>query len=343
MIIGIPKETKLGETRVALVPKAVKKLVQKKHLVLVEKSAGEKSGFTDQDYQRAGAKIVKTEEVYRAKMIVRVKRPQIKTLKTGQILLGYLHVEKNENPPLMKALLKKKITAYGYHLFKDKNQRRLINLGYEAGLVGAYESLRFYGKIQQRAGFKNDLTTLPSAWQCQSSQRIINAINLKIKIPLTRKPNIYILGNGLVAKGCRTVFNQIALPYFSLSREETKNMTIYLDKIDILINAVSYLPSEPHIITRFMLKKMKSTALIVDISCDQNGAIQTCKEPSWANPVYQVEGIYHFCVGNLPAAIGAEASTHLSQMVYPFVASIAAGEKLRNGLITSNGQLIYQL
>jgi alanine dehydrogenase len=65
MIIGIPKETKLGETRVALVPKAVKKLVQKKHLVLVEKSAGEKSGFTDQDYQRAGAKIVKTEEVYR--------------------------------------------------------------------------------------------------------------------------------------------------------------------------------------------------------------------------------------------------------------------------------------
>ncbi|MEM4368081.1 MAG: hypothetical protein QXO21_03600 [Candidatus Anstonellales archaeon] len=344
MIIGIPKETKLFETRVALIPEHVKILVKKGHVVLVEKNAGEKIGFTDNEYKKNGAKIVSTKEVYKSQMIVRVKRPQIKTLKSKQIILGYLHVEKGENPPLLKALINKKITAYAYHLFKNEKGERLINLGYEAGVVGMYEGLRLWGTINKKISKKgNKFSALPSTWELKTEKNIVETTS-KILKGEKQKPVIYIMGNGLVAKGCKRILNQVNIPYFVLYKEDTKNIDKYLPRADIIVNATYWLPGEPHIITKEKLKMIKKTCPIVDISCEEHGAVETTVEKSWGNPIYTVNDIYHFAVGNLPSALGRDSSIHLSNMIINYVIDIAEN-KLKNtsGLLTINGKYVYKL
>ncbi len=115
----------------------------------------------------------------------------------------------------------------------------------------------------------------------------------------------------------------------------------YLPKADIIVNAIDWYPNEPHIINRSMLKLMKKTAVIVDISCDRGGGIETCIPTSWEEPTYSVDGIIHFCVDNLPSAIPRDASIHLSQMIIPHVIKVASGEGCSNGLMTKDGIFEY--
>ncbi len=338
MLIGLPKETKLFENRVSLIPKHVALLVKNGHRVYIEKDTGVAAGFTNQEYKASGAEIVSRDQVYKCPMIVRVKRPQLKTLKQNQILLGYLHVEKGENPELLNRIQQKKITAFANHLFKDAEGKRLVNLGYEAGVVGIYEGLRLHGKLLKDHGEDNPFYNLPSSLILKSEVNLVREIK-KISRKLIRKPNIYIIGNGLVAKGCKLILNQIKVPYFVLHREETRNIKKYLHEADILINATYWLPGDRPIITRKLLKDIKPTTPIIDVSCEEAGAVETTIERTWANPTYKVDGITHFAVGNLPSAVANDSTVHLSKMTYPYVLKIANGDYNNSGLIVNKGIL----
>src|SRR3989304_8720672 len=143
MIIGIPKETKENEFRIALTPEHVALLCAEGHSVFIEKGAGAGCKFSDEEYAIAGGK--NKENVDNCEMIVRVKEPPLHTIKENQTIMGYLHIEKGQNPVLLKKLLEKNVTSYAYEQIKNKKGERLVNLGVEAGIVGMYEGLRLYG------------------------------------------------------------------------------------------------------------------------------------------------------------------------------------------------------
>jgi alanine dehydrogenase len=127
-----------------------------------------------------------------------------------------------------------------------------------------------------------------------------------------------------------------------LWRKETAIIERYLPGTDILVNSVDWYPEEPHIVTKSALRFLKRTALILDISCDKNGAVETCTPTTWWDPVYEAEGITHFCVSNLPSAIPHDSSVHLSSMILPHVMRVANGEELTTGMMTKDGEFVYR-
>lgn len=337
MKIGIPKETKSNEFRVALIPSDVKRLVEFGHEVFVENDAGKGCRFSNAEYKRAGAKIKNS--VYNCPMIVRVKEPLLDTIKEGQIIMGYLHVEKDQNPELLNKLLEKNATSYAYEEIKDNSGDRLVNLGFEAGVVGMYEGLRLYGKALKTNGQKNIFKSIPPIKKYGKEKSYKYLSRLKIKA----NPTIAIMGNGRVSAGVQEVLKQAGIKANILWRDRTPFIEDYLPEIDILINAVVWYPTDPSIVKRNMLKAMKKTSVIVDISCDKGGAVETCIPTTWDKPVYEEEGIAHMCIDNLPSAIPREASTHLSTMILPYVLSVANKEKFRAGLMTKDGIFEYSM
>ncbi|MCH8329009.1 MAG: hypothetical protein IIB81_01300 [Nanoarchaeota archaeon] len=336
MIIGIPKETKKNEFRVALIPEHVAQLVKAGHKIVVERGAGEGCKFSDADYEKAGAQI--RESVYDSEMIVRVKEPSLGTIRKNQIIMGYLHIEKGQNMPLLNKLLNRSIISYAYEEIRDNKGERLVNLGVEAGIVGMYEGLRLYGKVLDNNNIKNKLKFLKPIQEYFSIEKIFTTL---AKSNIENGVNVYIFGKGRVSKGAQEILKYSSIKANVLYRSKTVMVERYLPKADIIVNAIDWYPNEPHIINRSMLKLMKKTAVIVDISCDRGGGIETCIPTTWEEPTYSVDGITHFCVDNLPSAIPRDASIHLSQMIIPHVIKVASGEGCSNGLMTKNGIFEY--
>ncbi len=338
MIIGIPKETKLGEFRVALVPDHVSLLTSLGHKVYIEKDAGKKCGFTNSEYKTAGAEI--KEDVYDSEMIVRVKEPPLPTIKQNQTIMGYLHIEKGQNMALLKKLLDMNVTSYAYEEIRDDKKERLVNLGTEAGIVGMYEGLRLYGRILAKKGIDNRFHLLKPIKKYFSLDKVYKALE---KANLHNGVSVYIMGKGRVSRGAQTILKYAGIKPNVLYRDKTCNMHEYLPQADIIVNSVDWYPGEPHIITKNMLKLMKDTAIIVDISCDENGAIESCIPTSWQKPTYKFKGITHYCVDNMPSAIPRDSSIHLSEMIIPHVLKVANNEGLATGLMTRNGLFEYAL
>lgn len=330
MNIGIAKISK--DTRIALVPKDVKSLVDAGHSVFIEKNAGVSAGFSDEEYENAGAKI--TDSAWNHEMIVGVKSQAEDPYKKNQIFMAYLHVEKGQSPELLEKLLEKKITSYAFEEIRNENGRRLVNLGYEAGVVGMYEGLRTYGKIAGR----KEIEELPPIRETGKDK----AYDILSKLNLKKKPETVIMGYGNVYCGANEVLEKAGIKPLVLTEKETSHMQDYVPSADIVVNAVVWLPGQPHLVTREMLKLMKKTALIVDISCDKNGAVETCIPTDWENPTYKEEGITHFCVDKLPNAIAKESSTHLSSMIVEHVLEVANGGELKTGMMTKNGKFVYK-
>jgi alanine dehydrogenase len=333
MIIGIPKETKPGEVRVALTPAHAGRLAQAGHRVRIERGAGAGCRFSDDEYAQAGAEIAHS--VLDSDMIVRVKAPPADSIRKFQIIMGYLHVEKGQNPRLLNALLDTHATSYAYEEIRDRDGERLVNLGYEAGIVGMYEGLRIYGQVLERHGLENRFRALkPVREFFFSEEEILDFVDHS---GLADGVTAYILGKGRVSRGAQQVLKHTPIKPKVLYRKQTANMSRYLSWADIIVNAVDWYPGEPTIITKDMLRKMKRTAVIVDISCDTNGSIESCIATSWDDPTYTFNGITHFCVDNLPSAIPRDSSVHLSEMIIEHVLTVASGEDLPTGLMTRDG------
>lgn len=338
MIIGIPKETKLGEFRVALIPDHVSLLTKKGHTVYVERNAGKRCGFSNKDYEKAGA-IIK-EDVYDSEMIVRVKEPPLATIKQNQTIMGYLHVEKGQNMSLLNKLLKMNATSYAYEEIRNDKNERLVNLGVEAGIVGMYEGLRLYGKILKKEGIDNKFHLLKPIKSYLSLEKVYKALE---QANLHNGVNVYILGKGRVSSGAQEILKYSGIKPNVLYRDKTIYINEYIPKADIIVNAVDWYPNEPHIITKDMLKHMKKTAVIVDISCDENGAIESCIPTTWQKPTYVFNGVTHYCVDNMPSAIPKASSTHLSEMIIPHVLAVADSKEDVSGLMTRNSSFEYAL
>jgi alanine dehydrogenase len=338
MIIGIPKETKLEEVRVALTPDHVRLLTEAGHTVYVEKDAGRKCKFFNSNYEEAGA-IIK-ENVYDCEMIVRVKEPPLHTIRRNQLIMAYLHIEKGQNPELLQKLIDMNTTSYAYEEIRDGYGNRLVNLGVEAGIVGMYEGLRVYGRILEKYGLKNKFKVLKPIKKYFSVEDVYNVLR---ESGLENSVKVYILGKGRVSRGAQQVLKHTNIKPTVLYRDKTVHIDRYLPKADIIVNAVDWYPDEPRIITKKMLKLMKKTALIVDISCDKNGAVESCIPTTWKNPTYVFDGITHFCVDNLPSAIPRDSSVHLSEMIIGHVLRVANREELSTGLMTKNGVFEYPL
>ena len=312
-------------------------LVEAGHKIRVERDAGRGCRIPDKEYQQAGARILKS--VSDSEMIVRVKGPSPNSIRPGQIIMGYLHVQKGQDPVLLEALLDKRSTGYAYEEIRDSAGERLVNLGVEAGIVGMYEGLRLFGTVLAGFRIKNRFAALPPAMKCFSSERIFAALS---KGKLSGGAAVYVLGWGRVSQGAQQVLEHARIEPRVLWRRETAHIARYLQHADIVVNAVDWYPNEPRIIRKEMLMMMKKLAVIVDVSCDVNGAVETCIPTSWGSPTYTVNGITHLCVDNLPSAVPRDASVRLSGMIIPHVLTVANGGRLRGALMTKNGKFVYR-
>jgi alanine dehydrogenase len=344
MKIGIPKEIKSQEGRVALLPVHVEELVRDGHEIFVEKDAGKLSDALDKDYTAAGATIAEAApQVFESsELIVKVKEPlepEYGLYKANHILFTNVHSAADR--PLTDHLLKVGLTAIAA---EDTHQYGSPNCPL-AGEVGAFEGVR--------------LCLGPHGGSGRHFMPHFGAPALKAVV----------LGLGAVGSGALRTLLRLGCSVTGLDINEASRMKAAIDwagsdfttgntdalpallgDTDLIINCVLWPKHrDDHLIDRAMLGQMKSTAVIVDISCDEGGAVETTRATTWADPVYVEDGIRHFCVDNIPGAVPVTASAGYGAALLPFVkliGEVGAIEACRReawlarGLTCVDGELI---
>ncbi|HTZ18307.1 MAG TPA: alanine dehydrogenase [Dissulfurispiraceae bacterium] len=324
MIIGVPKEIKKHEYRVAMTPSGVGELRCEGHTVIVESGAGEGSGFADDEYLNADADIADRNTTFAsAELVVKVKEPlssEYKLLKEGGAIFTYLHLA--ANPELTDVLLKRKITALAYETLRKNDSLPLLVpmsaiAGRMAPLMGA-----FY--LQRPLGGDGVLPTGTTGVQ---------------------PAKVVILGAGVVganaARVCAGLEMETVVINRSIERLEkldeilrgrirtlllnANNVREEIRGADIVIGAVLVPGGKtPVLITREMLGSMKKGAVIVDVSVDQGGCAETSRPTTHDQPVYDVEGIIHYMVANMPGAYPRTSTLALSEATLPYVKILAS-------------------
>jgi len=323
MIIGIPKEIKKEEFRVAVTPSGVRELKKSGHTILIETGAGAGSGFSDDEYLQADADVMDRKTLFgQAALIVKVKEPltsEYDLLRDGQALFTYLHLAPNRI--LTETLLKKNIAAFAYEtLEKDHTLPLLIPMSEVAGrmapLMGAYFLQKFHGGTG----------LLPSG------------------IEGVRPAKAVILGAGVVGLNAARIASGIGMDVIVLNRGierlqkldeifmgrvktlslTSANIQQEIEDADIVIGAVLVPGGKtPVLITRDMLNTMKKGAVIVDVAIDQGGCAETSRPSTHANPVYEVDGIIHYTVANMPAAYPRTSTLALTNATLPYIKMMA--------------------
>jgi alanine dehydrogenase len=348
MTIGVPKEIKEQEQRVALLPSAVEQLTRRGHTVLVEKNAGVGSGYPNEDYKKAGAEIVDlAKDVFaRADLIVKVKEPlpaEFPLLRKGQILFTYLHLAANKT--LTEALLKSGVTGVAYETIQVGNRLPLLEpmseiAGRMSTVMGAYYLAKHVG------GSGVLLGGVPGV--LPGSVVVVGGG--------TSGVNAARMATGLGADVTILDVDLERLRYLDLAMDRTHtlysseaNLNELMPDCDLLIGAVLLRGAKaPKLITRAMLRKMKPGSVLVDISIDQGGCAETSRPTTHVDPVYVEERVTHYCVANMPAAYARTATQALTNVTYRYIQLLAdrglegACEKqpaLHGGINTRDGKL----
>ncbi|MDA0987449.1 MAG: alanine dehydrogenase [Bacteroidetes bacterium] len=354
MIIGIPKEIKQNENRVALLPVGAHELKKNGHTVYVETKAGVGSGFDDQSYLNVGAKILKTaKEIYsKSDMIIKVKEPiksEYSLIKKGQILFTYFHFAASKE--LTLAMIKSKSICIAYETVQksDGSLPLLIPMSEVAGRMAPQEGAKYLEKTEGGRGV------------------------LLGGVPGTVPAEVVILGGGIVgtnaAKIAAGLGARVTILDNNLSRLRylddimPKNVTTRMSNphnieecvsnADLVIGSVLIPGAKaPKLVTRELLKKMKKGSVVIDVAVDQGGCIETCHPTTHQNPTYEVEGIIHYCVANMPAAVPYTSTVALTNATLPYAIEIAnkgwkksaktnneisLGINMINGIITYKG------
>jgi alanine dehydrogenase len=351
MIIGVPKEIKEQEQRVALLPSAAEQLKRRGHSVLVQKDAGLGSGYPDQEYIKAGAETVDTaEQVFaRAEIIVKVKEPlkaEFPLLRKGQILFTYLHLAASK--PLTDALLRSGVTAVAYETIQVGHRLPLLEPMSEiAGRMSVVMGAYFLAKHNAGSGvllggvpgvLPGRVVVIGGGTSGVNAARMASGLGADVTILDVDVERLRFLD--LTLESTDTLFSSEA------------NLHELMPTTDLLIGAV-LLPGAkaPKLITRAMLKKMKHGSALVDISIDQGGCAETSRPTTHLDPVYVEEGVTHYCVANMPAAYARTATQALTNITYRYVELLADHglEKacqlqpaLTGGINTRNGRLTCQ-
>ncbi|GIM61508.1 alanine dehydrogenase [Capnocytophaga canis] len=352
MIIGIPKEIKNNENRVGATPSGVNELVKFGHTVYVQKTAGEGSGFSDEEYVEAGAKLLPTiEEIYaQSEMIYKVKEPiavEYDLIRENQLIFTYFHFAAEE--ALTHAMIKQKAVCLAYETVTENNTLPLLTpMSEVAGRMAAQQGARFLEKPQGGRGV------------------------LMGGVPGVHPARVLVLGGGVVGYnaaiiaaglGANVLIADISLPKLrlldSILPKNIKtlfasqyNIKQELAHCDLVIGAVLVPGAKaPYLITRDMLKLMKKGSVLVDVAIDQGGCFETSRVTTHSNPVYEVDGIVHYCVANIPGAVPYTSTLALTNATLPYAIDLAnKGWKracqdnrgLAEGLNIIQGKVVYQ-
>ena len=352
MIVGIPKEIKNNENRVSLTPSGARELVQRGHTVYVQHTAGINSGFTDEDYEKAGAHILPSiEDVYgTAEMIIKVKEPiesEYGLVREGQLVFTYFHFACDQQ--LTEAMIKSKSVCMAYETVVDRQGALplLIPMSEVAGRMSVQEGARFLEKPQGGKGI------------------------LLGGVPGVKPAKVLVLGGGVVGTnaalmaaglGADVTICDISLPRLRQLNEfmptnvktlfsSAHNIEQELATTDLVIGAVLIPGAKaPHLITRPMLKLMKKGSVLVDVAIDQGGCFETSHPTTHAEPTYEVDGIIHYCVANIPGAVPCTSTLALTNATLPYAVKLAdmGWEKacetdsgLKKGLNIVNGKVVF--
>ena len=324
MIIGVPKEIKIDEHRVSMTPAGVNDLVTRGHKVLLEDHAGEGSGITNQNYLDQGAKIVSLQEIFsQSEMIVKVKEPlpeEYGLLQEGQILYTYLHLA--PAPELTQALLDRKIVGIAYETVQspDRSLPLLIPMSEVAGRMAIHEGAKY---LERENGGRGILLG---------------------GVPGVDPGHVVIIGGGIVganaAKMAIGTGAQVTLLDISLQRlrylddihgsrlrtlmSNRFNLLESLRTADLVVGAVLIPGAKaPRLITREMLIPMQKGSVVVDVGIDQGGILETSRPTTHSNPIFEVEGVIHYCVSNMPGALARTSTFALTNATFPYALNLA--------------------
>ena len=352
MKVGCPKEIKPQEFRVGLTPVAVRELVGRGHYVTIETNAGLGSGFGDSDYVQEGANIVGTaKEVFdTAEMIVKVKEPQAierKMLKSGQLLFTYLHLA--PDPEQTHDLIESGCTAIAYETVTDLN----------GGLPLLAPMSEVAGRLAPQMG----------AWALQRANGGRGV--LLGGVPGVAPAKVLVLGGGMVGTNAARVAAGMGADVTVLDKSLARLR--YIDDVfgdlfkngyasqkitselalqaDLIIGAVLVAGAEaPKLISKEQLSTLQSGAALVDVAIDQGGCFETSRATTHSDPVYEIDGIMHYCVANMPGAVPRSSTLALGNSTLPFIISLADkgwikacldDSHLFNGLNVHDGKLTY--
>jgi alanine dehydrogenase len=350
--IGVAREIKPDEYRVALTPAGARELVQRGHEVLVETTAGEGSSFPDEHYERAGARIVSVEDVWAdSELLLKVKEPiasEYARLREGPVLFTYLHIAADE--PLTRALLDSGITAVAYETVETDNRALplLAPMSEIAGRLAAQAGAYFLEKPLGGRGL------------------------LLGGVPGVAPGRVVVIGGGIVGYNAAVIalglganvtilersidrmrhLDEILSGRVSLVMSSSLQIEESVADADVVIGAV-LIPGAraPKLVTRAMLRDMKQGAVIVDVAIDQGGCVETAHPTTHSNPVYEVDGITHYCVANMPGGVPITSTKALTNATLPYVESIAEhglaeavarDPALARGVNVLDGKLTYE-
>ncbi|WP_259014051.1 alanine dehydrogenase [Emticicia fluvialis] len=353
MIIGVPKEIKNNENRVALTPAGVAEFKKHGHTVYVQSTAGEGSGFSDEEYTKAGATLLPTiEEVYGiAEMIVKVKEPiasEYNLIKKDQLLFTYFHFASSEE--LTHAMIKQQAVCLAYETVEkaDRSLPLLVPMSEVAGRMAIQEGAKYLEKPLKGKGI------------------------LLGGVPGVPPAKVLVLGGGIVGTqaakmaaglGARVVIMDVSLPrlrYLSdimpqnvvtiMSNEY--NIREAIREADLIVGAVLIPGAKaPHLITRDMLKTMRAGTVVVDVAVDQGGCIETCTPTTHENPTFIIDDVVHYCVANMPGAVPYTSTLALTNATLPYAIQLAnkgwkkactENDELKKGLNVVNGKVVYK-
>jgi len=353
MVIGVPKEIKNNENRVALTPAGVTELRKHGHTVYVQVNAGEGSGFEDEEYIAAGATMLPTiEDVYGiAEMIMKVKEPiasEYDLIKQDQLLFTYFHFASSEE--LTQAMLAKKAVCLAYETVErpDRSLPLLVPMSEVAGRMAIQEGAKYLEKPLKGRGI------------------------LLGGVPGVKPANVLILGGGIVgtqaAKMAAGLGAHVTIMDVSLARlrylsdimppnvqtmmSNEYNIREMIKVCDLIVGAVLIPGAKaPHLITREMLKQMRPGTVLVDVAVDQGGCIETCSPTTHENPTFIIDGVVHYCVANMPGAVPYTSTLALTNATLPYALQLANkgwqqacldNVDLKMGLNVVDGKVVYK-
>lgn len=353
MIIGVPKEIKNNENRVALTPAGTQELVKRGDTVYVQNSAGLGSGFSDEEYAKAGAKMIQNAaEIFGlAEMIIKVKEPieqEYKLIKKDQLVFTYFHFASYE--PLTKAMIQSGAVCLAYETVEreDRSLPLLIPMSEVAGRMAIQEGAKYLEKPLKGRGI------------------------LLGGVPGVKPAKVLILGGGVVGTNAAKIAAGMGADVTIMDLNITRLR--YLDDVmpknvhtmvsneysirelvkdhDLIIGGVLVPGAKaPKLITRDMLKTMRPGTVLVDVAVDQGGCIETCTPTTHENPTFIIDDVVHYCVANMPGAVPYTSTLALTNATLPYAIRLAGmgwkkacaeNSDLRLGLNVVQGEVVYK-
>ena len=354
MIIGVPKEIKDYEYRVSLTPDGARVLLQAGHRVVVEPSAGQGSGFSDDAYRQAGAQVAgsKAEVFQQADLIVKVKEPQLSEcalFRPGQVLFTYLHLA--SLPDLTKALVAADITAIAYETVeaRDHSLPMLRPMSEIAGRLAVQIGAHYLGTVQGGRGLLlAGVPGVPPAHVVVLGAGVVGTSAVRIAVGMGARVTVINLDLDRLRFLDDLYGGRIATCAATESAIERAVV-----EADLVIGAVLVPGARaPKVVSRALVKKMKPGSVIVDVAVDQGGCCETTRPTTHSDPVYVVDGVLHYCVTNMPGIVPHTSTLALTNTTLPYIVRLASegvekairsdpglakGVNVMNGRITCQG------